>query len=270
MTGAPRLMGVLNLTPDSFSDGGDFTDIEVACRHARQMWMDGAALIDVGGESSRPGAALVGLQEELDRVLPVVERLVRAEGIAVSIDTRKPRVMTEALKAGAVFVNDVGALSAPDALEAVAGSTATVCLMHMQGTPDTMQNDPHYDDVVESVYGFLDRRVAACVSAGIPRDRLVADPGFGFGKTVAHNWQLLRQLRRFGDLGLPIMVGLSRKSMLGAVVDRPPKARLAAGLAATVLAVQRGASWVRTHDVAATADALRVLAQDAAGAEIRQ
>ncbi len=254
----PRVMGVLNVTPDSFSDGGEFLDAEMAIARARAMVAEGAAVVDVGGESTRPGAPEVSVAEELRRVLPVIEALAAALPVPVSIDTSKPEVMRAAAQAGAGLINDVMALRRPGAMEAAAELGLPVCLMHMQGTPRTMQQAPAYDDVVAEVAGFLQQRRDASVAAGIPRARVLLDPGFGFGKSVDHNACLLAGLERIMDLGCPVVVGLSRKSFLGAVLDRPLEERLAGSIAAAVLAASRGARLVRAHDVAATADALKL------------
>lgn len=252
-------MGILNVTPDSFSDGGAFFDLEAALTHGRAMAGAGADLIDVGGESTRPGAAEVGLEEELRRVVPVVAALAPGLRVPVSVDTSRPEVMLAAVNAGASMINDVRALRRPGALATAARLGVPVCLMHMAGEPGTMQNAPAYEDVVAQVCRFLAERVDACVGAGIPRERLLVDPGFGFGKSVAHNLALLARLDRLAGLGLPILVGISRKSLLGALTGRSPGERLAASLTAAVLAAQRGAQVLRVHDVAETADALRVL-----------
>jgi dihydropteroate synthase len=257
---APVVMGVLNVTPDSFSDGGRFSAPEQAVAHALAMAGEGAALLDVGGESTRPGAAPVSTAEELERVIPVIEALLASGAPPVSIDTAKPEVMLAAAEAGAELINDVQALRAPGALEAAAASGCGVCLMHMQGEPRTMQAAPAYDDVVEDVYAFLATRIEACAAAGIGLDRIVVDPGFGFGKSLAHNLSLMRHLDRFMRLGVPVLVGVSRKSMLGAVTGRPVGERLAAGLALATLAVSAGARIIRSHDVAATLDAVRMTA----------
>lgn len=256
----PRVMGILNVTPDSFSDGGAFVDRSAALAHALAMVEAGADLIDVGGESTRPGAAEVSVEAELERVVPVVETLAARLSIPISIDTSKPEVMAAAVAAGASLINDVRALRLPGALETAARLRVPVCLMHMAGEPRTMQVDPSYGDVVAEVQSFLAERVEACLSAGIARTRLLVDPGFGFGKTVAHNLALLAGLPALARLGLPILVGISRKSMVGALTGRAPHERLAASLAAAVLAAERGASILRVHDVAETRDALRVLA----------
>ena len=250
-------MGILNVTPDSFSDGGRFEDVARALDHARAMLADGADIVDVGGESTRPGAAAVDEATEIARVLPVVEALAR-EGALVSVDTMKPAVMRAALAAGAAMVNDVRALQAPGALEAVAASGAAVCLMHMRGKPASMQQAPEYGDVVAEVRDFLAARAQACEDAGIARERIVVDPGFGFGKTRAHNLELLDRLGELATLGYPVLAGWSRKSTLGAITGRGEEERLAASVAAAVLAVERGASIVRVHDVRETVDAVAV------------
>lgn len=256
---APAVMGVLNVTPDSFSDGGRHHLLDDALRAAEAMLAAGAVLIDVGGESTRPGAAAVSAEEELRRVLPVVRALV-ARGARVSLDSSKPEVIRACLDAGAHLVNDVRALGLPGALQAVAAGDAAVCLMHMQGDPGSMQRDPRYGDVVAEVGTFLAARVAACVAAGIGRDRLLIDPGFGFGKTLEHNLALLRGLPQVAELagGLPVLAGLSRKSMIGALTGRPVGERLAGGLALAIAAVEGGARIIRSHDVAETVDALKV------------
>jgi dihydropteroate synthase len=257
----PRVMGILNVTPDSFSDGGHFGSPEAAVRRARELAAEGADLIDVGGESTRPGARAVSVQEEMDRVIPVIEALATELPVPVSIDTSKPEVMRAAVAAGAALINDVAALRRPGALAAAAALGVPVCLMHMQGEPGTMQEDPSYRDVVAEVTGFLAERLAACEAAGIPGGRLLVDPGFGFGKTLAHNLALLRGLRRLTALGVPVLVGLSRKSMIGALLGGAPAGeRLHGSLAAAVLAVERGAAIVRVHDVGPTVQALRIVA----------
>jgi dihydropteroate synthase len=257
----PRVMGILNVTPDSFSDGGLFASVDTALRRARAMAAEGADLIDVGGESTRPASVPVSLQEELDRVIPVIEALARELAVPLSVDTSKPEVMHAAVAAGAGLINDVAALRRPGALAAAASLGVPVCLMHMQGEPGTMQRDPTYDDVVSEVAAFLAARVAACEAAGIERGRLLVDPGFGFGKTLAHNLALLRGLPRLAALGLPVLAGLSRKSMIGALLgDVPVEGRLHGSVAAAVLAVERGAAIVRVHDVGPTVQALRILA----------
>ena len=256
---APRIMGILNVTPDSFSDGGDFFVPDAALRQAERMIGDGADIIDVGGESTRPGAEAVTDDEELRRVIPLVEAITSRFSVIVSVDTSKPVVMRAAATAGAGMLNDVRALHSPDALGAARDSALPVCLMHMQGAPRTMQENPRYNDVVADVRQFLEQRLAACEASGIGRRRLLIDPGFGFGKTLAHNLQLLAGLDTFANLGVPLLVGLSRKSMLGAITGRDVGDRLAASLSTAILAVQRGAVIVRVHDVAETADALGVL-----------
>ena len=253
----PRVMGIVNVTPDSFSDGGRFRDAAAAIAYARKLRDDGAAIVDVGGESTRPGAAPVPEPEELARVLPVVEALA-GDGALVSVDTMKPGVMRAAIAAGASMVNDVRALRSDGAVEAVAASGAAVCLMHMQGEPRSMQADPRYGDVVAEVGAFLRERAHACEAAGIAGDRIAVDPGFGFGKSVSHNLRLLRELRAIAALGYPVVAGMSRKSTLGALTGRGPGERLAASVAAAITAVANGAAIVRVHDVRETVDALRV------------
>lgn len=250
-------MGIVNVTPDSFSDGGRFGSVEAAVRQARQLMDEGADILDIGGESTRPGAVPVPAAEELDRVLPVLEQLANSP-IPLSIDTYKPEVMVAALAAGASMVNDVKALREPGALDAVVRSDAAVCLMHMRGTPQTMQLDPKYGDVVGEVCAFLHDRIAACEAAGIDRERIVVDPGFGFGKTKAHNIDLLRHLEKVAALGLPVLAGLSRKSVLGTITARNVGERVPSSVAAALVAVYRGAAIVRVHDVGATRDALAV------------
>ena len=253
--GQPLLMGVVNVTPDSFSDGGRYLEAERAISRAREMIDEGVDLVDVGGESSRPGAAPVGEDVELRRVLPVVEALHR---FPISVDTRRPRVMRAVLDAGASMINDIEALSAPGAIDAVAASGCAVCLMHKKGDPETMQEDPRYDDVVDEVRGFLAARIAECERAGIDRGRIVADPGFGFGKTVEHNLTLLRRLPELAVLGVPLLAGWSRKSSLGRITGRDTEGRLAASLAAALLALLGGAKILRVHDVKETRDAVLV------------
>jgi len=252
----PCVMGILNVTADSFFDGGRL-DRDAALAHARRMLADGARIIDVGGESTRPGATPVDETEELRRVIPVIEALAN-DGACVSIDTMKPGVMRAAFAAGASFVNDVQALQAPGALDVVARSDAAACLMHMQGEPRTMQRAPAYADVVAEVRAFLRRRIAACMDAGIPAGRIAVDPGFGFGKSVAHNLDLLRGLESIAALGHPVLAGLSRKSTLGAITGRDADERLAASIAAALAAAARGARILRVHDVRETVDALAV------------
>lgn len=250
------VMGILNVTPDSFSDGGRFDRVDRAVEHALRMEQEGADIIDVGGESTRPGASAVGVDEEIDRVIPVIRAIRRQSDIPISIDSSKADVMRAAVAEGADMVNDVWALREPGAVEACAELAVPVCLMHMQGEPRTMQQDPRYDDVVSDVADFLQQRVQACVDAGIDRSRIVIDPGFGFGKTLQHNLDLLNRLDAICALQLPVLVGISRKSMLGAVLDKPVSERLYAGLAAAVIAHRQGARLFRVHDVAPTRDAL--------------
>jgi dihydropteroate synthase len=248
-------MGVVNVTPDSFSDGGRFEDAEAALAHAVRLIEEGADILDVGGESTRPGAAAVPVEEELRRVLPVVRQL---RDVPVSVDTRRPEVMRAALDQGASMINDVEALAAPGATDVVASSECAVCLMHKKGDPATMQRDPHYDDVVVEVLTFLENRMKAAVEAGIARDRIVLDPGFGFGKTLQHNMTLLRNLERFKSLGAPILAGWSRKSSLGKITGRPVEERLPASLAMALLSLQHGATILRVHDVKETKDVVEV------------
>jgi dihydropteroate synthase len=252
-------MGVVNVTPDSFYDGGRHAEARTAIEHARRLVDEGANLLDIGGESSRPGAASVDVEEELQRVLPVLEGL-QDIGVPLSVDTTKPEVMCAVLRRGATMINDITALASPGALEAIAQSEAAVCLMHMQGSPRTMQANPVYRDVVAEVRDFLAARAQACLAAGVARERIVIDPGFGFGKTVEHNLTLLARLEVLAALGYPVLAGWSRKSSLGRITGRMAEDRLAASVAAALLAVQRGARIVRVHDVAATCDALAVLA----------
>ncbi len=253
----PSVMGIVNVTPDSFSDGGRHLSHAAAIAHAHRLLEEGAGILDIGGESTRPGAATVSEQEELDRVLPVIEGL-HDIAVPISIDTWKPAVMRAALAAGASMVNDINALQAPEALAAVACSNAAVCLMHKQGTPQNMQRAPQYADVMDEVMSFLKARMQAAQAAGIARERLVIDPGFGFGKTLVHNLALLKNMQAFAELGVPLLAGLSRKSMLGAITGRDVDHRQAASVAAALIAVQRGASIVRVHDVRETVDALKV------------
>lgn len=261
----PVVMGILNTTPDSFSDGGSCyknhrLSLDLALRRAEQMLAEGAQIIDIGGESTRPGAPAVSEQEELDRVVPVVEAISRKLGALVSVDTSSALVISESANHGAGLINDVRALQRHGALAAAAASGLPVCLMHMQGDPGTMQQNPNYDDVVEQVFGFLQARIAACQAEGIAREQILLDPGFGFGKTLAHNLALLRRLPEFARLGLPLLVGLSRKSMVAQLLGRPLEQRLAGSLALALLAAERGAAIIRVHDVAETVDVLKVLA----------
>jgi dihydropteroate synthase len=255
----PLVCGILNVTPDSFSDGGRFDSLDRAVEHGRALAAEGADLIDVGGESTRPGARPPDVAEEVDRVVPVIEALVRQVPVPLSVDTSRPAVMQAAVAAGASMINDVRALRSPGALEVAVTLRVPVCLMHMQRTPETMQEDPRYQDVVAEVRAFLAERKRACLDAGIRPEHLVVDPGFGFGKTLSHNVALLASLGRLSSLGVPIMVGLSRKSMLGQLTGRAVGDRLPGSLAAAVIAAQRGAAVLRVHDVAATRDVLTIL-----------
>jgi dihydropteroate synthase len=256
--GKITIMGVLNVTPDSFSDGGQFLDPEAAVSQGRAMVAQGAHIIDVGGESTRPGAEPVSAAEEIARVVPVIRALVDELDVAVSVDTSKPEVIKAALQAGACLVNDVRALQEPGALEAAAATDAWVCLMHMQGQPRTMQIKPRYNDVLSEVRDFLLERVRACEDAGIARRRLILDPGFGFGKSLDHNLELLANLAALKATGFPLLVGMSRKSMIGTITGREAGERVFGSVAAAVIAAMQGADIVRVHDVAATADGLRI------------
>ena len=254
---APVVMGILNVTPDSFSDGGRFNERDAALRQAEQMLADGAAIIDVGGESTRPGAAPVSEQEELDRVVPIVEALHQQLDALVSLDTSTAAVIRDGAAAGAGLINDVRALRRPGALVAAAASGLPVCLMHMQGEPGNMQDNPQYQDVTAEVIAFLQERIAACEAAGIARDNLLVDPGFGFAKSVNHNLVLMREMAQLQQLDLPILIGVSRKSLFGKVLGREVSERLPGSLAAAVMCVERGALIVRAHDVQETVDAVR-------------
>jgi len=254
----PVVMGVLNVTPDSFSDGGAFLDHDAALRRAAAMVAEGAAIIDVGGESTRPGSTPPSAQEEIDRVAPVVERIAREFDVAVSVDTSRAPVVEAALAAGAHLINDVRGLRDPAALKAAANAGAAVCIMHMQGDPATMQVAPHYEDVVGEVSDWLGARIVACREAGIPADAIVIDPGFGFGKTAAHNVALFQSLEVLLRHAVPLLVGVSRKSLVGHLTGRPVGERLAGSVALAALAAERGASILRAHDVAATVDAVRI------------
>ncbi|MCK9489921.1 MAG: dihydropteroate synthase [Xanthomonadales bacterium] len=270
----PRIMAVVNVTPDSFSDGGRYFDPQRAIAHGLAQAAAGADVLDIGGESTRPGADPVSVQEELRRVIPVIQALAGQTRCVISVDTSKPEVMRQAVAAGAGLVNDVRALAAEDALATMAGLDAAVCLMHMQGEPGTMQAEPHYDDVVAQVHRFLAERMLACAMAGIDRRRILIDPGFGFGKTLEHNLTLLAGLQRFADLDAPLLAGLSRKRMIGELTgQQAPAERVAGSVAAALLAVERGAAIIRVHDVAASRDALAVqhaLAQASARVPQRQ
>ena len=255
----PHVMGIVNATPDSFSDGGKYESTEKAVQHALELVRQGADILDIGGESTRPGATPVSLDDELARVIPVIEQLSKIAGIPLSIDTYKPEVMRAAIAAGADIVNDISALQESGALEIVSASNVGVCLMHMQGTPQTMQADPKYKDVVAEVRAFLSERMRVAIAAGIAADSIVLDPGFGFGKRTVHNLALLRGLQSLADLGRPLLVGLSRKSVLGQIIGGDVDSRLHASMAATVISAMKGARIVRVHDVKATADALKVV-----------
>lgn len=260
----PKIMGILNITPDSFSDGGSFykaghPSLDLALKRAEQMLVEGADILDIGGESTRPGALPVSQQEEMDRVIPVVDALVKNLGAIVSVDTSTPAVIEESAKAGASLINDVRALQRDGAMFAAAKTKLPICLMHMQGQPSTMQSAPQYSDVVAEVRRFLQTRITACEASGIARERILIDPGFGFGKTLAHNLALLARLPELADLGLPLLVGLSRKSMLGQLLNRAVEERLPGSLALAMAAAERGAAIIRVHDVAATKDVITVL-----------
>jgi len=255
----PHVMGIVNVTPDSFSDGGLYTSTVKAVEHAMQLVAQGADILDIGGESTRPGATPISLEHELERVIPVIEQLSKTAGVPISIDTYKPEVMRAAILAGVDIVNDIRALQEPSALEIVAQSQVGVCLMHMQGNPQTMQIDPQYTDVVAEVASFLQDRLNVAIQAGIAAERIVLDPGFGFGKRTVHNLALLQELKRLAALGCPLLVGLSRKSVLGKLVGGDVDERLHAGLAASVISMMKGANIVRVHDVKATVDALKVV-----------
>jgi dihydropteroate synthase len=254
----PQVMGVLNVTPDSFSDGGLFISVPEALQQARQMSAEGAAIIDVGGESTRPGASAVSSQEELDRIIPVIEAIHQELDVVVSVDTSKPEVMKAAVTAGAGMINDVRALREAGALQAAAEADVPVCLMHMKGEPRTMQGNPHYDDIVNEIKDFLRERIESCENNGIPGDRLLIDPGFGFGKTIEHNLTLVKRLEEFADLGKPILMGVSRKSTIGAITGRPVDQRVYASVALAALCCLAGAKLIRAHDVAATVDAINM------------
>ncbi|WP_027599118.1 dihydropteroate synthase [Pseudomonas sp. MOIL14HWK12:I2] len=256
---APKVMGILNVTPDSFSDGGRYTAVESALRHAEGMVSAGAAIIDVGGESTRPGAPAVSEAEELDRVVPVIEAIARELDVVISMDTSTPTVMREGARAGAGLINDVRSLRRPGALETAAATDLAICLMHMRGEPGTMQQAPVYADVAGEVGAFLAEQVARCEAVGISRQRLVLDPGYGFAKTLEHNLELFRRQAELLAFGLPLLVGVSRKSMIGAVTGRPVEGRLAGGLALAALALVKGAQILRVHDVAETVDVVKMI-----------
>ena len=256
---SPVVMGILNVTPDSFSDGGQFSCFQRACEHADQMVAQGASFIDIGGESTRPGAAEVSLDEELLRVIPLIEYVAKHHDVWISVDTSKAEVMEAAVNAGANLINDVRALQEERALEVAAKLQVPVCLMHMQGQPRTMQTSPEYHDVVEDIKRFFESRIQACIDAGIKRENIILDPGFGFGKTLSHNYELLNRLAEFQELGLPLLIGVSRKSMMGNLLNRETSERLAGSLAGVLLAAQRGGDIFRVHDVPETVDVLKVL-----------
>lgn len=265
----PIVMGILNTTPDSFSDGGKFISPELATEHALKMLAEGADIIDVGGESTRPGAEAVSAEDEVKRVVPVIEAIRQQSDVCISIDTSKPEVMRAAVEAGANLVNDVNGLRAEHALATCAGLNVPVCIMHMQGEPRNMQKNPHYENVVTEVMTFLQQRIKAAVEAGIPEEHIIIDPGFGFGKSLQHNLQLLNELDSFNQLNSPLLVGISRKSMLGAILgDVPVEQRIYASVSAAVLAWTRGAKIFRVHDVQATVDALKVCAAMQQAADI--
>mgnify|MGYP000034597710 FL=1 len=257
---SPQVMGVLNVTPDSFSDGGDYASLDAALFRAQEMVSQGVAIIDVGGESTRPGAATVALQQELDRVAPLIERISSQLDICISVDSSRPEVMLAAQAAGAHLINDVRALQRDGAIGAAQQTGLPVCLMHMQGEPETMQLDPSYDDMLNDVHSFLGARIQACIEGGIPRDQILMDPGFGFGKSVEHNYQLLAKLKDFKSHNVPILIGLSRKSMIAAVLNNcGVNERLAGSLAGAVIAAMNGAHIIRVHDVKETVDALKIV-----------
>ena len=258
---SPQVMGILNVTPDSFSDGGNFSHIDNALQQAIKMVEQGAAIIDIGGESTRPGAADVATQEELDRVLPVIEKIASELDCWISIDTSKALVMSEAVKSGAHLINDVRALQESGALQAAVEAQVPVCLMHMQGAPRSMQAAPHYDNLLGEVEGFLLTRAAACIEAGITKEHIILDLGFGFGKQLSHNFELLAATKLFVALGYPVLTGVSRKSMFGQLLNRDINERLAGSLAGALLAVQQGSQIIRVHDVAETVDVIKVLQQ---------
>lgn len=255
----PQVMGILNVTPDSFSDGGTHNTPAKALEHARKMIAEGATIIDIGGESTRPGAAEVSPEQEAERVIPVVAAIARESDVWISVDTSKALVISEAANAGAHILNDIRSFSEPGALQVAAQSGLPVCVMHMQGEPRTMQQAPHYQNVVREVYTYLEAQVARCVAAGIEKNHVILDPGFGFGKTLAHNYQLLDKLDLFHNLGLPVLAGMSRKSMIGQLMDIPPDERVAGSVACAVIAAMKGAQIIRVHDVKETVQAMKVV-----------
>ena len=254
----PQVMGIVNITPDSFSDGGKYHQLESALRHVESMIEAGTAIIDIGGESTRPGAADVNVERELARVIPVIEAIRQRFDCWISIDTSKALVMTEAVNAGADLINDVRALQEVGALDAAAKANVPICLMHMQGQPRTMQSDPHYVDLITDVNRFFNERIQACEQYGIARQQLILDPGFGFGKTMAHNYQLLAQLEQFHQFGLPLLAGMSRKSMISKLLNKPPMDCVAGSLACATIAAMKGAQIIRVHDAQETIDVIRV------------
>ncbi|CNL18542.1 dihydropteroate synthase [Yersinia aldovae] len=255
----PQVMGILNVTPDSFSDGGHHNNLDKALQHAELMLSAGATLIDIGGESTRPGAAQVSEQEELDRVVPVVEALGKRFDVWLSVDTSKAAVITESAQAGAHLINDIRALQQPGALEAAANTGLPVCLMHMQGQPQSMQQSPHYDDLMADINQFFQHHIERCVAAGIAKSKLLLDPGFGFGKNLAHNYQLLARLAELHHFELPLLVGMSRKTMVGQILHVPPQQRVTGSVACAVIAAMQGAQIVRVHDVKETVEAMRIV-----------
>ncbi|MBD2825062.1 dihydropteroate synthase [Xenorhabdus szentirmaii] len=256
---SPQVMGILNVTPDSFSDGGTHNTFDTALRYAEKMIEEGATIIDVGGESTRPGADDVSEQEELERVIPVIEALSQRFDTWISVDTSKAIVMRESANAGVHIINDIRALQETGALEAAAETGLPVCLMHMQGQPRTMQTEPHYEDVVSEVSVFLKQQIERCITAGIAKNNLILDPGFGFGKNISHNYQLLAYLQEFHHLGLPILAGMSRKSMIGQLLHVPPQERVTGSVACAVIAAMQGARIIRVHDVKETVQAMQIV-----------
>jgi dihydropteroate synthase len=256
----PQVMGIVNMTPDSFSDGGNYNNLDDAMRRVDHMIQAGATFIDVGGESTRPGATDVSTSEELDRVILLVEKIARYFDVWISVDTSKPEVITESAKAGAHLINDIRALTLPGALQAAQKTELPVCIMHMQGDPKTMQNAPHYQqDIYQEVDSFFEEHIQRCITAGIAREKIILDPGFGFGKTLAHNYRLLATLEKFHHFNLPILVGMSRKSMIGQVLNVPPKERVLGSVSCAIIAAMKGAQIIRVHDVKETVDAMRIV-----------
>lgn len=255
----PQVMGILNVTPDSFSDGGRYSQIDSALRHANEMIQAGATIIDIGGESTRPGAADVSVDEELDRVIPIAEAIAKNFEIWVSVDTSKPEVMRESNRVGVHLINDIRALQEPGAIEAALETGLPVCLMHMQGMPRNMQHEPRYQDIVAEVDEFFSHHIERCVNTGIDKNKILLDPGFGFGKNLKHNYQLLSHLSEFHHFGLPLLVGMSRKSMIGQLLNAPPEQRVIGSVTCAVIAAMQGAQIIRVHDVKETAEAMRVV-----------